>query len=475
MNKKEITEVFHGGMILNRKINITIAMALGIFLVMLDTTIMNIALPAIQRGIEVDYNQLSWTLNIYTIIFATCTIPLSKFGDIFGKNKTYIVGLVLFGLGSLLSGLATTFVYLIVGRIFSSLGASILLPLGNAIGLSNWDMKNRFKIVAILGLTQGGAAAIGPTLGGVITDFFGWHWIFLMNIPIVIIGIFLSGISLNFNKDIKSKEKIDWIGSLISMLSLYFLTLSLIKLKDWGIQDPKTIMCFLISIVLISLFIFVERTVKHPMIDLNLFKVKDFSASAIVALLAQFFYIGVVVVIPSFLTNVEHKTELEAALILLPMSLTVFVFGGLGSLIINKLGPRLLVLVGMISILLSYILIVMNGATNSTWLSVALLILGIGFGIIAGPINVLAASNFRRSLLTSSQSVISVVRQIGSVLGVSIFLSMMSSNLKVLRIINLTKLNHAYLSIYNIWIPVLILLLPVMFSFPTKKTYLVRK
>ncbi|KRL32092.1 hypothetical protein FD33_GL001036 [Companilactobacillus paralimentarius DSM 13238 = JCM 10415] len=234
-------------------------------------------------------------------------------------------------------------------------------------------------------------------------------------------------------------------------------------------------MCFLISIVLISLFIFAERTVKHPMVNLNLFKVKDFSASAIVALLAQFFYIGVVVVIPSYLTNVDHKTALEAALILLPMSLTVFAFGGLGSLVINKLGPRLLVLVGMISILLSYILIVMNGATNSTWLSVALLILGIGFGIIAGPINVLAASNFSGSLLTSSQSVISVVRQIGSVLGVSVFLSMMSSNLKILRVIDLTKLNHAYLSIYNIWIPVLILLLPVMFSFPTKKKYLVKE
>lgn len=296
-----------------------------------------------------------------------------------------------------------------------------------------------------------------------------------MNIPIVLIGIFLSGISLNFNNDIKLKEKIDWVGSLISMLSLFFLTLGLIKLKDWGIQDFKTVMCFLISIVLISLFIFAERTVKHPMVNLNLFKVKDFSASAIVALLAQFFYIGVVVVIPSYLTNVDHKTVLEAALILLPMSLTVFAFGGLGSLVINKLGPRLLVLVGMISILLSYILIVMNGATNSTWLSVALLILGIGFGIIAGPINVLAASNFSGSLLTSSQSVISVVRQIGSVLGVSVFLSMMSSNLKILRVIDLTKLNHAYLSIYNIWIPVLILLLPVMFSFPTKKKYLVKE
>ncbi len=209
------------------------------------------------------------------------------------------------------------------------------------------------------------------------------------------------------------------------------------------------------------------------MINLNLFKSKTFTVSALVALLAQFFYIGAVVIIPSFLTNVEHKTELATALVLLPMSLTVFAFGGLGSLAIKKFGPRLLVFIGMLSLLISYSIIVINGSKSSLWLSVALLFLGLGFGIIAGPINVLAASNFKDALLTSSQSVISVVRQIGSVLGVSIFLSMTNSNLNALRNINSTNLSDAYLSIYNIWIPVLVVLLLFSFLFPTKHHYLV--
>jgi drug resistance transporter, EmrB/QacA subfamily len=455
-----------------KKVNITIAMALGIFLVMLDTTIMNIALPAIQKGIGVEYSQLSWALNIYTIIFATFTIPLSKIGDIFGKNRIYLLGLILFGLGSLFSGFANTFAFLIIGRILASFGAAILLPLGNAIGLSTWSIKSRFKVVAILGLTQGGAAAIGPTLGGLITDQFGWHWIFLINIPVVIIGILLAMTSLDFNADDRLDERIDWIGSFISMIGLFLLTLVLVKMRDWGIYDYKTGICLLSSFISISLFVSVEKRIDNPMIDLDLFKVKNFSAASIVALLAQFFYIGVVVVIPSFLTNVEHKTELEAALILLPMSLTVFAFGGLGSLAINKLGPRLLVFIGMISLLISYILICINGSRDSFWLSVALLILGIGFGIIAGPINVLAAANFDGPLLTSSQSVISVVRQIGSVLGVSIFLSMMSSNLKSLKVMNVPNLNHAYLAIYQIWIPVLVVLLLLTFLFPIKSEYL---
>ncbi|MDR2976041.1 MAG: hypothetical protein LBV19_01845 [Streptococcaceae bacterium] len=147
-------------------------------------------------------------------------------------------------------------------------------------------------------------------------------------------------------------------------------------------------------------------------------------------------------------------------------------FSGLGSLAINKLGPRLLVFIGLISILLSYVLLVFTGLKGNIWLTIALLVLGVGFGIIAGPINVLAASNLSGSLLTSSQSVISVVRQIGSVLGVSIFLSMMSSNLTSLKTGNVTAVSKAYLSIYNIWIPVLIILLFLVFAFPVKRKYI---
>ena len=257
------------------------------------------------------------------------------------------------------------------------------------------------------------------------------------------------------------------------MVSLFFLTLGLVKMRDWGPFKPAE--CLLVSLLLFIIFIRVENRSKAPMIDLALFKVKSFTASVVVALLAQFFYIGVVVVIPSFLTRVAHKTELEAALLLLPMSLTVFAFGGLGSLAINKLGPRLLVFTGSFSLLTAYELIITNGEQSSLWLSLALLVLGVGFGIIAGPINVLAAANFRGSLLTSSQSVMSVVRQLGSILGVSIFLAMTSANLKSLSVISPVSLGRAYLSSYTVWIPVLIGMLLLIFIFPTKQQYLTEK
>jgi MFS family permease len=432
---------------MTKKIMLTIAMCLGIFIVMLDTTIMNITLPAIQKGLGVKLDQLSWTINVYTIIFASCTIPLSKIADIYGKGRLFVLGLLLFGIGSLLSGLANGFSQLILGRIISSFGAA-------------------------LGLMQGGAAAIGPTLGGILTDTFSWHWIFFINLPIIIIATCLMILSYHFKSEEKIESKIDFAGSFISMLGLFLVTLGLIKIRDWGAGDWRTLGCLITFLLSLFAFIILEKHSKNPMINLNLFKIREFTASALVALLAQFFYIGVIVILPTFFTTIQGKTELDAALILLPMSLVVFICGGLGSLVINQLGPRLLVFVGLTAILLSYLLIVSINPNKVMAMALTTLILGIGFGIIAGPVNVLAASTLQGELLTASQSVIGVVRQIGSVLGVTVFISMVSNNMANLSQYNHSSMVEAYISIYKIWIPCLLIFLVLSFLFPKKKRYL---
>lgn len=256
------------------------------------------------------------------------------------------------------------------------------------------------------------------------------------------------------------------------MIGLFATDLGLIKYREWGIYDSKTLICLVVAIVSVVLFIGVERNINYPMIDLALFKKKVFTVSSLIAFIAQFFYIGVIVILPTFFTLVQGKSELDAALILLPMSITVFLFGGLGSLVINKFGPKLLVFVGLLSILLSYYLLTNCDSRRVPDIILSTFILGIGFGIIAGPINVLAASDFSGGMLTASQSVISVIRQIGSVFGVSVFMSMMTSNLKDLSIHDFSHLSNAYLSIYKPWLLALLFLLMLSFLFPKKKNYL---
>lgn len=152
---------------------------------------MNITIPAIQNSFSISLDKLSWAINVYTIIFASFTIPLSKLADIFGKGRFFVLGLILFGGGSLISGFSADFNWLLAGRLIASFGAAILLPVGNTLGISTWSVKDRVKVVAALGLTQGGAAAIGPTLGGVLTDSLSWHWIFFVNLPIVLLAFLI--------------------------------------------------------------------------------------------------------------------------------------------------------------------------------------------------------------------------------------------------------------------------------------------
>lgn len=148
------------------------AMSIGIFLCMLDTTVMNVALPAIQSSLNTQLNSLSWALNIYTILFASLTIPLGKIAEHFGINKTYIIGLIIFICGSTISASAYNLNILISGRALQSIGAALVFPLSMTIGISIVDISTRKKVIAILGITQGLAAALGPTIGGCLTQFF---------------------------------------------------------------------------------------------------------------------------------------------------------------------------------------------------------------------------------------------------------------------------------------------------------------
>ncbi|EHI75457.1 MDR permease [Streptococcus criceti] len=455
-----------------KKILLTLAMCLGVFLVMLDTTIMNITIPAIQKSFNIGLDRLSWAINIYTIIFASFTIPLSKLADIYGKGHFFALGLCLFGCGSLISGFSAGFNWLLVGRLIASFGAAILLPVGNTLGISTWSIEDRVKVVAALGLTQGGAAAIGPTLGGFLTDSLSWHWIFFINLPFVLFAFLLICFTYHFRNDERILTKIDWIGSLLSMMSLFAASLGIIKIRDWGFWDVKSLACFLVFLIALIIFISLEKRIEHPMINLNLFRFREFSASTFIATVVQFFYVGVLVILPTYFTNVQSKAELGAALILLPMSIIVFIFGGLGSLLINRLGPRILVLIGLGSILLSYGLLVTVNPAKTWEMTAATIILGIGFGTIAGPVNVLAASSLQGELLTSSQSVLGVVRQIGSVLAVSVFISMATNNLKALKLYTPSTMADAYISIYKIWIPFMILMLALTLLFPRRKDYL---
>ena len=410
----------------SKGIKIVFLMCLGIFLCMIDTTIMNIALPAIQTDVNTSLEKMSWILNVYTMSIAVLAIPLGRIADIFG------IGLIIFGIGSALCAFANTGDFLIFSRFIQSIGAAILFPTSMVIGVSAVPMAKRHVALGILGMTQGLSAAIGPVLGGVITQSLGWRWVFFVNIPICIIGIVLCFIMLKIKNEERVADKIDWIGLVFSSVAIFFSTLVLVKGNTWGWLSNFAWSCYIISATSFILFILVERKVTSPMVNLQLFKDRTFVGASIVVILSNLFLIGVTVLLPTFLTKIQHRTEIEAAFLVTPISAMIFLVSPFASLVMKKFGKVLVILLGFMVMSFAYYCLQMIGIdSTSKEIIVPCMILGVGYGLVIGPITILTASSFEGELLTASQSVASMLRQIGIVLAVAIFVSGLTHNLSV--------------------------------------------
>lgn len=404
------------------------AMSIGIFLCMLDTTVMNVALPAIQSSLNTQLNSLSWALNIYTILFASLTISLGKIAEHFGINKTYIIGLIIFICGSTISASAHNLNILISGRALQSIGAVLVFPLSMTIGISIVDISTRKKVIAILGITQGLAAALGPTIGGCLTQFLSWRWIFIINIPLSIISVIICLFNLELHET-KQNVPIDFIGSLLSMIMLFSLTLGLVQGRTWGWHSLIIVTLFIASSISLILFIVCEQKSVYPMMPLELFKNREFTGSAITIVLSNLFLVAVTIVLPTYFVKIQGKTELTAALLITPITGMIFIFSPLAAIIVDKLGARMVIATGFVLITISFILFATINMQNSMLVIITCLILGTGYGIIAGPITVLAASDFKGSLLNASQSVAGVLRQIGISLAIAIYVTGLYGNL----------------------------------------------
>ncbi|WP_459501347.1 MFS transporter [Bacillus sp. C1] len=413
-------------------LKIVFLMCLGIFLCMIDTTIMNIALPAIQSSINTSLEKMSWILNVYTMTIAVLAIPLGRIADIFGKAKMYIIGLLVFGAGSILCALANTGDFLIFSRFMQSIGAAILFPTSMVIGVSAVPLAKRHVALSILGVTQGLSAAIGPVIGGVITEHLGWRWVFFVNIPFCVIGVVLCFVMLQFKHEERIQSKIDWLGLVLSSSAIFFFTLVLVKGNTWGWLSSLAWICYITSIISFLLFILVERKVAAPMVNLQLFKDRTFVGASIVVILSNLFLIGVTVLLPTFLTKIQHRTELEAAFLVTPISAMIFFVSPLSATLMKKLGKVFIILSGFTVMSVAYYWLQRIGVdATSTNIIIPCMILGAGYGLVVGPITMLSASSFEGELLTASQSVISMLRQVGIVLAVAIFVSTLTHNLSV--------------------------------------------
>ncbi|MDI6498624.1 MFS transporter [Leuconostoc suionicum] len=401
----------------------------GIFICMLDTTVMNVALPQISESFSLPLNNLSWALNIYTILFASLTIPLTRVAEKFGMNRILLLGFIIFGLGSLISGDANELIILVAGRAIQSLGAALVFPLSMTLGINLVSTDKRTGVIALLGVTQGLAAALGPVIGGIITQFLNWRWIFFINIPIILFALIIGYIMFDFTEHQFQNQAFDVLGSSLSILFLLSLTTFLTQGRSWGWTSTTSTLFIFASVIFFILFVLQELHTKNPMIPLKLFKNRNFNGAAVVIILSNLFLVAVTVILPTYYTNVKNYDSLNASFMLIPITLLIFIMSPIAGFSLNKLGPRVLLTIGFTLMIIGYVGYSQNGLESPVYSCLYGAFVGAGYGLITGPITVIAASDFEGEMLSASQSVSGVLRQVGTVLAVSIFVTGLYSNL----------------------------------------------
>ena len=397
------------------------AICFGFFLVLLDTTALNVAVAAMEREFGGDINSLQWVVNSYTLVFASLLLVCGAIGDRFGSRRVYQAGLGLFTAMSLLCALAPGLNYLIALRVLQGLGAAMMLPASlSLLSHSFPDAAERGKAVAFWASVVSLGFAAGPALGGALTYYLGWRSIFWINVPI---GIIAFGMVKRFVREsvVPNPRHIDWAGQVTVSFALLFLTYALIQAGRYGWGDLRIQVAFGLALILIAVFIKIERSSQVPVLPPTLFGRPSFTVCVIIGLVLNFGTYGVLFIESLYLQNSRHLSALSTGLMILPFTglptVTTRVLGHRNSR--HHIKPRLLI--GLLSSGLGGGALVWQLTSHSfgpALLGMGMMGIGMGFVMPAMTAGVLMSAPTHMSGLASG--ILNSSRQTGGVLGVAL-------------------------------------------------------
>jgi len=394
---------------------------LGLFMVLLDASIVNVALPTIQVNLHAQLSDLQWVVDAYTLPLAALMLTAGTLGDRFGRKRIFLAGLVLFLLGSLFCGFAPTLGWLLFGRAVQGVGAAALLPGSLSVLVAAFPKpRERAQAIGLWAGISGVALAAGPLVGGVLIQLANWPAIFFVNLPVGVVALALGWPLLAESRN-PNAQRIDLPGQVLVTGALVCLIMALIEGSSQGWTSPLILGLFGGSAVLLAAFLLVEARVREPMLPLSLFANRVFSVANVAGLLLFFAMMGTFFFITQFFQAVQGYTPLEAGLRTLPTTMGIFLIAPFAGLLTARLGPRLPTVLGAL-LAGGALLLVMRMEPDSSYATLwwDLGLVGIGFGLMISPLAaaVLSATPPTRAGLGSSVN--NTSRQVGGALGVAV-------------------------------------------------------
>jgi EmrB/QacA subfamily drug resistance transporter len=406
------------------------ALGVSLFMIMLDNTVVSLALPTIQHDLDASFTQLEWVVNAYTLVFAVVLLTGGKLADLLGRRRVFVVGLVVFTASSLACGLAGSGGALISARAVQGVGAALMLPATLSIITATFTAKERGIAIGIWAAISGAALAIGPMIGGVLVQHAGWEWIFYINIPVGVIGILATFRLVEESRDTSAERRLDLPGLVTSALGIFALNYALIQGNSYGWGSGRIVGSFVVSAVSLLAFVVLELRQRVPMFDFALFRNRTFAAANVNGLLMFIGLFTYILYFSIFLQTVIGYSAVQAGATFLVSSAAILLFAPAAGGITAKVGPRLPMSGGMalygVSMLAMSRLDEGAGFWNiAPWLFVG----GAGFGLIVAPMTEAILESVDVAKAGVASGVMQVFRQLGGALGVAIMGAILSAKL----------------------------------------------
>ena len=396
-----------------------IAVSVAIFMLLLDITVVNVALPDIQRSLHSSFSDLQWVVNAYALTLAAFLLTSGSVADLIGRRRVFVVGLVVFTVSSAVCGLSTTPLMLNLARAVQGTGGAMMFATALALLAQAFHGKERGTAFGVFGAVTGGAVAIGPVLGGLITSGIGWEWIFFVNVPIGVIAVFIALTRVADSRD-PNATGVDWPGLVTFSGSLFLLVYALVQgnEKGWGSTE---IVSFLIgAAVLMTLFILVELRQSQPMLDLSLFRRPAFSGASIVAFCLSGSFFAMFLYLTLYIQDVLGYTPLQAGLRFLPSTLLSFIVAPIAGRLSVRVPVRLLLGSGLLLIGIGLLtMTVVDAASTWTVLIPGFVLAGTGVGLVNPPLASTAVGVVPVEHSGMASGINSTFRQVGIATGIA--------------------------------------------------------
>ncbi|MEK6252753.1 MAG: MFS transporter [Actinomycetota bacterium] len=398
------------------------------FMVVLDATIVNVALPSIQRGLHFSAANLQWVINSYTLVFGGLLLLGGRAADLFGRKRLFLAGVAVFSIASLINGLAASSTMLIAGRALQGVGAALVSPAALSIITTTFEEgSERTKALGVWGAIAAGGGAVGLLAGGALTQSLSWPWIFFVNLPVGVIALILGGRYLS-NTRAEVRHGIDLPGAISVTGGLVVLVYAIVKAQAWGWGSVRTLSLAALAVALLATFVAIEHRAKTPLIRLGIFRSRSLAAADTVMLLvasgmfAMFFFSSI------YAQEILGYDPLRAGLAFLPLTGGIVIGAGVAQQLIKRIGVRAVALTGMSLAAVGLLLlsqIAVAGSYTSDLLP-GLVVASLGLGLAFAPLTLIATTNVEPGDAGLASGLLTTAQQLGGALGLAVLSTLAS-------------------------------------------------